>query len=276
MNLSWIKIIKDAYKKSRPFLAFFSVIAVSLSPLILNTNYKIIAQTVLLSLLMSIILDLFKDLEKKYSIINDKLGLKEPPTYEGFTAALPDIRESIIEKVLSNENIELKIIAVSTQFSWKNIVEVLLPKIMSFNNNSLKVKVNFVIVSPNVLKDWGQKKLRLDCKRTIEGILLTIESDEVKDYIDSGRLKLNVEIYDNMPHWHGVLINDDTLYMGRCKWDMDKERKELLVGRRTYRKFTIEDRFQGYSRIEIFNNWYKAYMFRASILKKINYEVELN
>ena len=145
MKKPWIKVIKDTYKKARPYIALVSVICISLSPLITHKTYKVIALTVLSSILVSIILDLFSEIEKRFEVINSKLGVKEPPTYFGFNSALPYVKQTLIEKLLRNENIHIKIIAVSAQFSWKNIVEVLLPELLKYNRNKVKFKVEFTL-----------------------------------------------------------------------------------------------------------------------------------
>ena len=110
---------------------------------------------------------------------------------------------------------------------------------------------------------WGQKKLCKYCQTTLSLKEIITEQEEYKKEIDNGRLELNLHLVDNMPHWHGLLINDEILYLGRSKWDMSKNHKEMHVGRKEYRKFTLTDRFQGYQRIEIFQHWFDAYKFRA-------------
>ena len=263
MKKPWIKIIKDTYKKTRPYIAVIAVICISLSPLITNKTYKVIAFTVLSSILISIILDLFSEIEKRFVSINSKLGVKEPPIYYGFNSALPYIKQTLVDKLLINENINIKIIAVSAQFSWKNIVEVLLPELLKYNSNKVKFKVEFTLVDPEVLRQWGQKKLCKYCETTLSLKDIITNQEEYKKAIENGRLELNLHLVDNIPHWHGILINDEILYLGRSKWDMAKNHKEMHVGRKEYRKFTMTDRFQGNQRIEIFQHWFDAYKFRA-------------
>ena len=263
MRKPWIKIIKDSYKKSRPYIALISVICISLSPLIENEIYKVVALTVLSSILVSIVLDLFSEIEKRFDVINSKLGVKEPPIYYGFNEALPYIKQVLIDNLLKNEDISIKIIAVSAQFSWKSIVEVLLPELLAYNRNKVKFEVEFTLVDPEVLRLWGQKKLCKYCQTVLSLKEIIANQEEYKSAIESGRLKLNVHLVDNVPHWHGLLINDDILFLGRSKWDMTKRHKEMHVGRKEYRKYTINDRFQGYQRVEVFQQWFDAYKFRS-------------
>ena len=263
-NKPWIKIIKDAYRKARPYLAFSSVICISLSPLVTNPTYKVIALSVISSLLISIILDLFSEIDKRFNIIDSKMGVKEPPTYLGFTEALPAIRQTVKDKWLLNQDIDIKVIAVSAQFSWKNIVEVLVSELIKYKPSKAILKINFILVDPETLKNWGQKKLSTYCTNVRALYEIVTSSEEFKQAIDKKRLEINICYIDNIPHWHGLLINEDVLYLGRCSWDMSKDHKEMLVGRREYRRFENNDRFQGNHRIELFQNWFEAYQFRSS------------
>ena len=274
MKKPWIKIIKDAYRKARPFLAFLSVICISLSPLVRNPTYKLIALSVLSSLLISIILDLFSEINKRFNIIDSKMGIKEPPTYLGFTEALPFIRQTVKDKWLLNQDVNIKIIAVSAQFSWKNIVEVLVPELIKYKTSKTKLKIDFVLVDPKVLRNWGQKKLSTHCTNVGALYEIITSSEEFKLAIDNNKLEINICYIDNIPHWHGLLINEDVLYLGRCSWDMTRNHKEMLVGRREYRRFEKDDRFQGNHRIELFENWFKAYQFRSCINPNISTEFD--
>jgi len=264
---SWIQIFTEAYPKARPYIALIVVIAISTSPLIPNLYWRIVILSILASTLLLLLFDLFKEVNKRLDKIDSNLDVDEPPTFESFTNILPEIKSILFERLKENRDINIKIIAVSAQFSWRNLVEDTIPNVINIGNKSPKITIKLLIIEPALLHQWGQKKLKMDAERTLKGI--PIISEKLKTEIDEGRLEFEVLLYDNIPHWHGVMIDDEILFLGRCKWNMYKKKKDLSVGQKEYRLFTKDDRFQGYQRVELFKNWFEAYTFRASILKKI-------
>lgn len=271
---SWIQIFSEAYPMARPYIALIVVIAISTSPLIPNLYWRIAALSILASTLLLLLFDLFKEINKRLDKIDSNLDVDEPPTFESFTNILPEIKSILFERLKENRDVNIKIIAVSAQFSWRNLVEDTIPNLINIGNKSPKISIKLLIIEPEMLRQWGQKKLKMDAERTLKGI--PIIAEKLKTEIDEGRLEFEVLLYDNIPHWHGVMIDDEILFMGRCKWNMRKKKKDLSVGQKEYRLFTKNDRFQGYQRVELFENWFEAYTFRASILKKIKLKVTNN
>ena len=74
--------------------------------------------------------------------------------------------------------------------------------------------------------------LRLDLERNLEAIV-SLKRDCITA-INNGKFILNVYEYDNIPHWHGFLINDELLFIGKCEWDLSLDRKKLLAGQKEY------------------------------------------
>jgi hypothetical protein len=81
-----------------------------------------------------------------------------------------------------------------------------------------------------------------------------------RQMIDDGSITLRVEEYDNIPHWHGIMVDDDTLFLGRTNWRTGVAPWKLTVGQNVYRQFFLQDRFGGAERIEQFINWFDAYL----------------
>lgn len=76
-------------------------------------------------------------------------------------------------------------------------------------------------------------------------------------------------MFDTLPMWHGLMLGDKELYMGRTRWDMSNSEgpPRLHVGSREYRKFIRQDPFGGNARIEMFNNWMTRLKLRHSELR---------
>lgn len=263
---SLIKFFTELYYKSRPLICLILVVIITISPLIPNLYWRIGVLSLLASTVLLLVLDLFKEINKRLDKIDANLDIDAPPTFEDFTDIIPNVRNILLDKLKENKDVNIKIIAVSAQFSWRILIEDTIPDFLNIGNKSPKIEIELLIVKPDILNNWGQKKLRMDCERTISG--KSIFDEKLQSEINKGRLIVDVMIYDNIPHWHGVMIDNEILFMGRCKWDMTKKKKELLVGQKEYRLFTTDDRFQGNERVELFTNWFDAYKLRAEKIEK--------
>lgn len=158
----------------------------------------------------------------------------------------------------THKNVHIRVLGVSAQFSWKHLVEEKLVKFLEMGNHKQNIKFEFVIVDPIALNKLKQTKLMADTQRTIKGIDIMREK-----YKNNQRLSIEVYKYDNIPHWHGVLVDADTFFMGRCRWSIDGENYELEVGTNEYRLFKINDRFRGTDRVNLFINWFEAYRLQG-------------
>jgi len=74
--------------------------------------------------------------------------------------------------------------------------------------------------------------------------------------------------YENLPHWHGILINDGILFMGRTDWNFPDPELEklpyfLYVGQAEYRLFRKDDFTGGGGRIKRFISWFNYYKISA-------------
>lgn len=262
-----IEWLMTTYPKIRPAIAIILVAAFSTTSLVKDPSHKIAISTALGVTLLLLFFDIYRSLNKRLDSIDSNLKEQEPPTYSNFSSALPVITEVLEDRLKQNKDVNIKIIAVSAQFTWKLLVEDTLPKLFNIGSKKSKPNINveFVIVKPEVLNNWGQNRLRISAETTIE-----CQADFRKKHaseFNEKRLEMKLQQYDNIPHWHGVLIDDDELFLGRCSWEIQSNRYYLQIGQREYRHFRLKDRFRGADRIELARNWFDAYNFRAERLK---------
>jgi hypothetical protein len=78
-----------------------------------------------------------------------------------------------------------------------------------------------------------------------------------------GRLIFTARTYKNLPHWHGLLVNEEQLFQGRTNWHFIEQKPTLTVGGNRYRYFNSLDA-EGTERIELFGNWHRYYFDFAS------------
>jgi hypothetical protein len=257
-----VEIWKETYPKIRPWVAIFLVGSFLTSVVVDSTPYKIGILSALASNIIFLIFDLSNTIKARLDKIDNNLKEPEPPTYPDFNDALPVIKKALMERLNRNKDVRIRILAVSAQFSWKTLIETTIPTLLKVGTKNPKIDIEVVIVKPSILHDWGQKQLENDAKNTLIG-----EENFKRKYktsFETGKLSLKVYQYDNIPHWHGILIDNDVLFMGRCKWEViDDKYYHLLVGQIDYRQFRLNDRFGGNARIELIDNWFDAYKFRS-------------
>jgi hypothetical protein len=271
---SLIDIWKETYPKVRPWVAIVLVIAFLTSTAVDNTQYKIGLLSTLAANIIFLIFDLATSIKTRLDKIDSNFREPNPPDYIDFNAALPVIRVLLNERLTINKEVKIRILAVSAQFSWTSLIETTIPTLFNSTNKNQKIIIEIVVVKPSVLHDWGQKQLENNVRGTLIG-----EGTFKKMYqtaFNEGKVSLNIYQYDNIPHWHGILIDNDVLFMGRCKWKIIDGKYHLMVGQIDYRQFREKDKFEGKTRIELVDNWFETYKFRAQKIKQNKTRTDLD
>ena len=155
----------------------------------------------------------------------------------------------------------VKILAVSSSFSWDFIKNHLL-KILEADPE-LTIHLEWLLVEPKHLKDAraGLNSIKvpwheISSKRELE--IAEAVSSLSKGV--SERFTCKLKYYSNIPHWHGVLINDVQLYLGRTSWTTVDDELHLRVGENEYRIFGSESTSRGLPRVRLFNSWFNYYL----------------
>lgn len=165
--------------------------------------------------------------------------------------------EWCIRNEIDNPRIDLKIIAVAMTFSWR-FINVDIPKILrqyttaTVNLQALFIDHEFLATLPlaNYDVDWAKES--------------EFRTNQVQRFAVTGskrfgnRLLMVAKTYKNLPHWHGVLVNDEHLFLGRTNWLFPDGKPELTVGQNKYRYFNTSSP-KGSERVELFKNWHKYY-----------------
>lgn len=264
---TFLVTLRETVSKLRPYIAAAFIVAFSIAPLIQYQAYRVSIAASFGVVLLYLFFDIYRELIQRLENIEKNLKEPNPPQYADFNVALPVIKGILIERLKANDLVKIRILAVSAQFSWKSLIDTTIPQLFNIGKKQ-KIEIEIVIVKPSVLHNWGQKQLENDAQSTLLG-----EDTFKKVYksaFSEGKISLNIYQYDNIPHWHGILIDDDILFMGRCKWKVIDGKYHLAVGQIDYRQFRLNDRFGGATRIELVDNWFETYKFRAQKIKYLN------
>lgn len=146
----------------------------------------------------------------------------------------------------------IEIIGVSARFSWRMIEDHFPSLLAKYKKNTIVIDV--AVTSKLTLERWSLRKWVNDLDRTLSGLDSFVHDHSAE--VAAGRLFVRHFNYDNIPHWHGVLLNKEVLFMGRTEWIFRADdAPDLRVGQCPYRLFELTDRYGGQARIAMFANW---------------------
>ena len=198
--------------------------------------------------------------------------------FEDYRNAFNKLQEIIEEEIksLELENrepiIKLKHLAVSMYYSWQNFIDLSIRKILE-DNPKAKIELRVAFVDHEFLEklnvssshqNWAEvsKQRQAEC--------ITFSKFAKKSFPD--RLIFQAKTYSNLPHWHGWLVNDEHLLLGRTKWKINDGQPRLKVGQNEYRYFHLANKYEGAGRVEIFKQWFDYYFEYACTKKLVNCE----
>lgn len=197
--------------------------------------------------------------------VEESVNNPEPPTFNRFPKMEEALDEQVKSAIGTGGTVLIDVIGVSAKYSWPYLERVV-QKVMTLSPQDLDLQIRICLTSPNKLDDWHLKRWASDCRHS----LMTFEN-YMEDHCESlAKCGISMAMfeYDNLPHWHGVMVNGRELFMGRTEWfpDGDAEAWDLKVGEVEYRHFSIEDHYGGLPRIQRFRLWHTRYVDRAKHL----------
>ena len=208
--------------------------------------------------------DLNADLRKQLEEVERGKGsLNAIDTKPNHVAAREWMSDYTAESLRTADKVSIKAMAVSLHYTW-DFFETWISEVLANTPPYKKLNIELEMVAPSHLenlglKDWARKG------RNVEQAILSFLEEEKKEggLITSGRLELSVYQYQNIPHWHGMLINNHYLFLGRTRWTVNPERSicTLSVGEELYRLFALNDNYGGADRIAMFNSWFDYYKY---------------
>jgi hypothetical protein len=189
-------------------------------------------------------------------------------SYMSNTDAFAIASNWIIDHLNSNLNkkiiLDIKITVVGMAYSWPGFVD----KIPAWldQHNECNINLEVLLVSPDYLrrlpiatspKDWADESQRrvIDLNKLVDGLPPQ----------NRKRLSCAIKTYEAIPQYHGILINNDQLFLGRTDWKYENsppKDPELTVGQNRYRYFnraTTQGHDRGSERVDLFLHWHRFY-----------------
>ena len=166
------------------------------------------------------------------------------------------------DAVSKGGNVTIDVIGVSAKFSGPFLTRVF-NKLLTLKPDNLRLNVQVCVTRPEKLAEWKVTSWMKNCQNSID--IFTDYMEAHCEGLSKSGIKVAMYEYDNLPHWHGVLLNRQHLFMGRTEWfqNGDDEFWDLRVGEVEYREFKLDDHYGGTPRIERFSLWLDRYIARA-------------
>jgi hypothetical protein len=207
--------------------------------------------------------DMTAEFSDKISHVSDTLDdlSRTGKQYNTHHEAFADI-ECLISKLYAERNrrdLDINLMAVAMTYSWP-FMHRSIPHLLR-KHEDLHLSLSCLFVDPEFLKNCN-----LDLS---EGTNWPEEAtDRISDLPSFSRklkqefgkrISIQAKTYKNLPHWHGVTIDRQYLFLGRTSWTYPRELPKLLVGENKYRLFNNETP-GGSERINLFEGWH-TYFF---------------
>jgi hypothetical protein len=195
--------------------------------------------------------------------------LRQVTSYKNFKSAFLEMEEYIrnylkesYEKGTTSSTVRLKLIAVAMTFSWEFFIATEIPSILHDFPNA-QIELDILFLDHKFLETQNIGRLDIDWKKKCKDRLSDVNEFAKQCSLYNGRLKFQAKVYQNLPHWHGWLVNGDHLFLGRCDWLYGNELPVLRVGQNKYRHFDTSNS-ESTELINLFGNWQRYYFEFAS------------
>jgi hypothetical protein len=186
-----------------------------------------------------------KAINQKFdTLMIDTLMIEREIPFKDYLLAQGHLENTVNEYIdkckddnIENPRLEIVVIAVAMVCSWKFLKE-RIPDFLE-RNPELTIDLKLLWIDPKTLKSINMSDLS-DTNWHNESRARIEETSKFLDIHPEyhGKLRLQARTYQNLPHWHGILINETHLYLGRVNWLFPRDDKpRLTCGRNKYRYF---------------------------------------
>ena len=188
-------------------------------------------------------------------------------TYLESTAAFAKAR-SLVDHLLETHpgsdpiHLDIKLTAVGMHYSWPAFLSNISRWVQKYQNCYFRLSI--LLVDPQYLKTLSFSRLPIDWAKESENRVTDLQN--MIDALDSSkkeRISFVFRVFQGLPQYHGLVINDEYLFLGRSDWTFNKDRPpELSVGQNRYRYFyksKTDGDDRGSERVNLFLNWHKFY-----------------
>jgi hypothetical protein len=163
------------------------------------------------------------------------------------------MRNHIEDALRQTDEVTISVIAVSLRNTWRFLEEAV-PKMLGNVPQGKRINLNLGMVDAATLE-----KHQLHAWKKIGEMVKREVKEFIQDLGSESRIGITLFTYQNLPHWHGLLINSSELFMGRTRWTREVGGSwQLSVGQEPYRLYSA-NKPGGLERIRMFISWFDWY-----------------
>jgi hypothetical protein len=159
------------------------------------------------------------------------------------------MREVILDRVNRKREIHIRALGMSMGHAWQFLVGTLLPILL--DNNKQRVILEIAMLDsnwselPKINPDWISRSAA-----NLKEINRFIEDN--KEKLTKKGWSIKVYTYDYVPNWHGILLDEDILFLSSCFWTG----KKLSGGENQYELITPTEGASEQFKIRQFKSWF--------------------
>lgn len=227
------------YRKLRRPIAFALVIIAVFPRIVPIPNVQLAALVALGLIIFETLLEIQKQLTSD----------KPARVFPNFYSVCQEINQAIVKRLERRSEIHIRALGMSMGHAWPFFANTLQPLLSE--NRKQKVTLEIAMLDSrwaeldSVNPDWLARS-----KTNCDEIQRFVE--ERRAQLEKKRWSVTVHLYRHMPNWHGVMIDEDILFLSTCYWDQDK----LVGADNLYERFDKNADEVSSRRISEFTSWF--------------------
>lgn len=178
-------------------------------------------------------------LETLFNLSGNLTGFLQMQTYDSIVTALPKIIEVMSRSRKDTHTISLIVITGGTTFN------AIFPYIRAMTKRNIRLEI--------LLMDPKSPMMQFAPRHWSNEITSTLTRLQA-EYINGEVVKIQrCALYQNLPAIHGILINDNDLFLGHVGWERTPSGEIMAGAQKQHRYYSLNSFSQHY--FELFRDW---------------------
>lgn len=209
MQKNFSHTIRDTYTKIKRPIAIILLFIVIISQLVPIHAVQISAIGILSLILVELLIDIHKKVTEEEKTI----------LFTDFFNVTVSMRDKILSRVNKKRTIHIRALGMSMGHAWQFISSIIVPILQSADNRIINLEIAIID------SRWDEiNKINPDWKIRSEANYMEISNfiANNREVIEEKGWNISIYRYRHIPNWHGILIDEDTLFQSTCFWSGDK------------------------------------------------------
>ena len=232
--------VKEIYEKTRVPLAYILVVATIVLRFLPWPEFALPALLALGLILLSILFEIHRSVTAK----------ELSRCFASYTEASPGIKQALDIYIHHTSNPSIQVLGIALYYQWPMLDSYLARTLLAPNPPRLHLQIT-------LLDPMLEESPRLDGANPeqAQSSIASISSfvTQNKERIQKYSWSIEVWMFRYTPHWYGILVGEDLLFIGTSFWDHGR----LRGGSNPVEMFATGDALLGSQKIEEFRGWFQ-------------------